>query len=137
MSEIVPTRQETSSRMLWIQLLAGPVLWSVHFLLSYILVEAACQAGWSFNILGMSGLSFIVIVLTLLAVIGSGLFALKSYRGWRDRHAERSLRDELRESSSWFEGTVDFMYFSGFLLSVLFTVTILMVGLPAFFLQPC
>ncbi|HSL46726.1 MAG TPA: hypothetical protein VK897_25040 [Anaerolineales bacterium] len=137
MSEIVPSRQETNSRLLWIQLLAGPILWSVHFLLSYLLVEAACQAGWNFNILGRNGLSFIVIVLTILAVIATALFALRSYRGWRDLHKDRSLRQEFRETASWFEGPVDFMYFSGLLLSVLFAVTILMVGLPALFLQPC
>lgn len=137
MSHVVPSRQETNSRMLWIQLLAGPVLWSVHFLLSYLLVEAACQVGWNFSILGMNGLSFIVIVLTILAIISTILFALKSYRGWKDLNPDRSLRDEFRESSYWFEGSVDFMYFTGLFLSILFGATILMVGLPALFLQPC
>jgi hypothetical protein len=137
MSDLVPSRQEPSSRLLWIQLLAGPVLWSVHFLLSYLLVEAACQAGWNFRLLGLNGLSFIVIVLTVLAVIGTGLFAIRSYRGWKDLHEDRSLRDEFRDSSHWFEGPLDFMYFSGLMLSILFAVTILMVGLPAIFLQPC
>ena len=136
MSEVAP-REEINSRQLWIQLLAGPVLWSVHFLVSYLLVEAACQAGWSFTLLGMSGLSFWVIVLTALAVLGTILFALKSYRGWRDIHSDRRFRDQFRESTGWFEGPVDFMYFSGFLLSVLFAIVILLVGLPALFLQPC
>jgi hypothetical protein len=122
---------------LWIQLLAGPVLWSVHFILCYLFIEAACQAGWNFPILGMSGLSLIVIVLTVLAVLGTILFARRSYRGWRTIHRERRLRDQVREGSGWFEGPVDFMYFSGFLLSVLFAIIILMVGLPALFLQPC
>lgn len=137
MSESVPARQETDSRMLWIQLLAGPTLWSLHFLLSYLIVETFCQAGWNLNILGIGGLSFIVIVLTLLAVVAAVLFALRSYRGWRAIHADRRLRDEFREGASWFEGTSDFMLFTGFLLSVLFAATILMVGLPALFLQPC
>ena len=137
MSDVVPTSQERNPRLLWIQLLAGPVLWSVHFLLSYLLVEAACQAGWNFNIVGFHGLSFLVVVLTILAFIGTSLFALRSYRGWRDLHGDRSLKEEFRESSHWFEGPEDFMYFSGLLLSILFAVTILMVGLPALFLQPC
>lgn len=38
MPELVSPRHETNSRFLWIQLLAGPVLWSVHFLLSYLLM---------------------------------------------------------------------------------------------------
>ena len=137
MSESLPARQKPDSRTLWIQLLAGPVLWSFHFLLSYLVVETFCQAGWNFKILGINGLSFIVIVLTILAVLGTGLFALRSYRGWKVIHADRSLREEFRESAAWFEGPTDFMFFSGFLLSALFAATILMVGLPALFLRPC
>lgn len=137
MSDVIPARQEANSRKVWIQLLAGPVLWSVHFLLSYLFVEGFCQAGWNFNILGINGISFILIVLTTLAVLGTGLFALKSYRNWRTTNREGSLRDQFRENAQWFEGPVDFMYFSGFLLSALFALVILTVGLPALFLQPC
>jgi hypothetical protein len=137
MSDAVRTGQETNSRGVWIQLLAGPVLWSVHFLLSYLVVEAACQAGWNPGILGMNGLSLIVVGFTVLAVIGTLLFALQSYRGWRAKHTDRNLRDQFRESRGWFEGPIDFMYFCGLLLSVLFAIVILMVGLPALFLQPC
>ena len=137
MSEAAPQGQRIDSRRLWVQLLAGPILWSVHFLVSYLIVEAACQSGWGFTLLGMSGLSFLVIVLTVLAVLGTVFFAFKSYRGWRSFHGERGLQDQFRDYSGWFEGPVDFMYFSGLLLSVLFAIVILMVGLPALFLQPC
>jgi len=137
MSELGPSVQKSNSFMLWIQLLAGPVLWSTHFLTSYLLVEAFCQMGWNFSILGIHGLSFLVIAFTVLAVLGTVLFSLRSYRNWKTMHADRSLRDQFQENSSWFSGPVDFMYFSGFLLSALFAVTILMVGIPALFLRPC
>jgi len=137
MSDLVPPRQEASTRTLWVQLLAGPVIWSIHFLVSYLFVEAACQAGWNFTIVGIDGLSFMVITLTLLAVLGTALFAFKSYQGWRESHGDHSLRDQFQERTGWFEGPVDFMYFSGLMLSILFAVVILMVGLPALFLQPC
>ena len=137
MSQAVPPGQQIDSRQLWIQLLAGPVLWTVHFVSSYLVVEAACQLGWSTNRPGFQGLSSVVILLTALAVIATLLFALKSYRAWRTIHADRSLREEFREPERRFEGPVDFMLFSGFLLSALFAVVILMTGLPAFFLQPC
>jgi Ca2+/Na+ antiporter len=133
MSQVIPPREE-SPWMFWAQLLAGPVLWSVHFLISYLLVEAFCKMGWSFTVLGFQGISFIVIVLTVLAVIATVLFSLKSYRGWKRTNANYSLKDQFRDKSQWSEG---FVYFSGFLLSVLFAVTILMVGLPALFLHPC
>lgn len=130
----VPYRQEMS---LWIQLLAGPVLWSVYFLISYMFVETFCQTGWKFSLLGLNGIPFLVIALTTLAVLGTGLFAFKSYRNWRSRNSDRGLRDHVRETTRWFESPVDFMYFSGFLLSLLFAVVILITGIPALFLQPC
>lgn len=137
MSNVAPSHRQTSSRMLWIQWLAGPVIWSVHFLLNYLLVETACQAGWNFGLPGMNGLSFLVIVITLLALIITGLFARTSYRGWKAFRREHSLRDKLREPAPWFEGPEDFMYLSGLLLNGLFAATMLLVGLPAIFLQPC
>ena len=123
--------------MLWVQLLAGPLLWSIHFLIGYLMIEASCRAGWNFQILGMNGLSFMVIALTVLAVLGAILFGVTSYRGWRSANTGRSLRGQLRDTSRWSDDPAEFVYFSGFLLSVLFAVTIVMVGLPALFLQPC
>ena len=138
MSNVAPARSENGSRMIWVQLLAGPVIWSVHFILSYMVVEAICRVtGPDFRLGGIHGVTLIVIVLTVLALIATVLFALRSYRSWRGFSRNRRLKDELREKSSWFVGPEEFMYFSGFLLSVLFSATILMVGIPALFLQPC
>lgn len=137
MSQVVPPRQETRSWTIWLQLLAGPILWSLHFILGYLLVEAFCQAGWSFELLGLNGISLIVIALTVLALIGTALFAFKSYRSWRAFNPNHNMKDELRDSSHWFEQPVEFVYFSGFVLTLLFAAVILMVGLPALFLHPC
>lgn len=137
MSQVVPPRQEQRSWMIWLQLLAGPILWSLHFIIGYLLVEAFCQAGWSFMILGVNGISFIVILLTVLALIGTALFAFKSYRSWRTFNPDHNLKNEFRDSSKWFEEPAEFMYFSGFLLTLLFAAVILMVGLPTLFLHPC
>jgi hypothetical protein len=137
MSQVAPPRQEANSRVFWAQLLAGPVLWSIHFLVSYLLVEAICTAGWNFNILGFPGLSVLVLVFTALALIVTVSFAFKSYRLWRGVTQDRSLRDQFRETSSWSEGPLEFGYLSGLLLSALFGLTILAVGVPALFLHPC
>ncbi len=135
MSELVPRKEK--SWILWVQLLAGPILWSLHFIVGYLLIEASCRAGWNFQILGMNGLSFIVIALTIIAVVGVILFGVTSYRGWRSTSTGTNLWDQFRDTSRWSDDPTEFVYFSGFLLSVLFAVTIVMVGLPALFLQPC
>jgi hypothetical protein len=137
MSQVGYPTNQTNSWMRWVQLLAGPVLWSLHFLASYFLVEAFCNMGWNFTILGINGLSSLLVTITILAIVSSSLFALKSYRVWRKMNMDHGLRDEFRETARWSEGPREFMYFSGFLLSVLFTAAILMVGIPAFLLRPC
>jgi hypothetical protein len=137
MSQATPSRQEGSSWMFWLQLLAGPILWSIHFIVSYLLVEAFCRMGWNFNLLGFPGLSVIVVVFTVLALLGVAMFGMRSYRSWRNLNRDLSMRDQIRETSQWSEGPVEFVYLSGLLLSVLFGVTILVVGIPALFLRPC
>lgn len=137
MSRVGLPGNHTNTWMRWVQLLAGPILWSVHFLVSYLLVEAFCNLGWNFTFLGINGLSFILVVMTILALVGTSWFAVKSYRAWKDMNKDHDLRQEFRETERWSEGPGEFMYFSGFLLSVLFTAAILMVGIPAFFLRPC
>lgn len=137
MSQAAPSRQEGSSWMFWLQLLAGPILWSIHFIVSYLLVEAFCRMGWNFNLLGLPGLSVIVVVLTVLALLVVAIFGMRSYRSWRNLNRDLTLREQVRETSQWSDGPVEFVYLSGFLLSVLFGVTILAVGIPALFLRPC
>jgi hypothetical protein len=137
MSQAISSRQENNSLALWIRLLAGPIIWAAHFILGYLLVEAFCQTGLNFNILGINGLSFILVAITILAVVGSGYLGLQSYRGWGNMNKGKSFRERFKQTAHWTDEAVEFMYFSGFLLSVLFTATILMVGLPVFFLRTC
>lgn len=135
MTEMVSEKER--SWKWWVQLLAGPLLWSIHFIVGYLLIEASCRAGWNFQILGMNGLSFLVIALTVLAVLGAVLSGVGSYRGWRRVNTGGNLWHQLRDTSHWSDEPTEFVYFSGFLLSALFAVTIVMVGLPALFLYPC
>ena len=137
MSQAVPSRQESNSLLLWWRLLAGPIIWSAHFLVGYLLVEAFCQTGLRFTILGIDGLSLILVAITLVAVIGSGYLALQSYRNWGKLNPGKSFREKFEQTESWSEEAVEFIYFTGFLLSTLFTATIVMVGLPVFFLRTC
>ena len=137
MSQVVPPGRENNSRMLWLQLLAGPVIWAVHFVSGYLLVETFCQTGSNFDILGIDGLYFILVTITLLAMIVSGFFGLKSYRNLINLNRNKSFKDRSKALVGWSDEAVEFMNLSGLLLSMLFTATILMVGLPVLFLRTC
>ena len=124
------------TRSPWFHLLGGPILWSVHFLATYNWVEFACRANLlvlDSTVLGLTVLSWIVFILTLIAT----LTAL--YVGWSSYLIWRRLRElqESKEPDSWGIESRRFMALSGILLSALFSLVILLSGLPVLALGPC
>jgi hypothetical protein len=125
-----------STRSPWFHLLGSPIIWGAHFLVSYLWVEAACQAHLlvlDSTILGLTVLSYIVLALTIAAVAATLYVGRSAYHQWQ------RLRQipTLNEASHWAVEGEQFMAFSGVLLSGLFTLTILLTGLPALVLRPC
>jgi len=120
---------QEGSRTLWIGLLTGPVVYSVHFMVVYLLVEGACRTNLvRFNVLGLSGVAVAVLGLTLLAAGINAYAGLMEYREWQVRKATQGGT----------EGTyAPFMSLVGVWLNVLFAATILVTGAPALFLLPC
>lgn len=119
--------------------LAGPIIWSVHFLLVYTVTEAGCTGGGpGLRLFNPPVPTIVTLAATVVAALGCLGCAWWGYRRWRagrggataDETAERSAESESRESGG-------FLTFGGFLLSLLFFVSVLMVGLPAVFLSPC
>jgi hypothetical protein len=120
----------------WAHFLGGPVIWSIHFLLSYIWVEFACRARLlvlDSTILGLTVLSLSVLALTLIAVLAALYVGWSAYRVWqRIRESQ-----ETNELEAWGVESRRFMAFSGMFLSALFSLVILLTGLPALVLGPC
>jgi hypothetical protein len=124
------------NRSPWFHLLGAPVLWSVHFLVSYAWVEFACRVRLlvlDSTVLGLTVLSWSVLIFTLLAVLATLYVGLSAYRSWL-RIRESKEMDELE---SWGVESRRFMGLSGILLSILFSLVILLSGLPALVLGPC
>jgi hypothetical protein len=100
-------------------LVAGPVIWSVHFMVVYLAVEAGCNGdGPGLRLFDPP----VPTVVTLAATALAALACLASARwGWR----------------RWRAGQEAALAFAGFLLSLLGLVTVLFVGLPALVLPAC
>lgn len=114
---------------LWFGVLAGPIVYSLHFVAVYLLVEAACKAGLlQFTVLGINGISFWVVLLTLVAAGFTGYSTFVAYREWRQIQPT---------SEGGHEGHASLMAQVGLWLSGFFTVVILLTGLPALFLVVC
>ncbi len=120
----------------WVHFLGGPVIWGIHFIVSYVWVEFACRANLlvlDSTILGLTVLSWIVLIFTFVAVLASLYVGWVSYRAWH-RIQKSHGTDELE---AWGVESRRFMAFTGMFLSALFSLVILLTGLPALVLGPC
>jgi hypothetical protein len=106
---------------LWFGLLAGPIAWSLHLLVSYALVSVVCATG-------LMILLHLVALVTALVALAAGVVA---WRCWQATGAREPASRRGRVSRrAW-------MAFSGVVLSGLFLLSILVGGAASFFLSPC
>lgn len=114
----LPPSSPTSAAT-WAALLTGPVVWMSHFMVVYLLVEAACGPA---PILALE--SRTIAGLVLAATGGAGLAcAAGAWWAWRRYRA----RDGFEAS----------LGMAGALLAVGSLASVLAVGLPAAWLEPC
>lgn len=75
-----PVRDQT----LWFSVATGTVVWALHFFASYVLVDQVCRHNWlDFTTLGMNGLQFVTLLLTVIAVGITAASGVVSYQAWR------------------------------------------------------
>ncbi|RZU32021.1 hypothetical protein [Blastococcus saxobsidens] len=113
-------------------LLAGPVISSVHFLLVYLVVEAGCTGdGPGLDAFDPPVPTVVTLVTTVVAALACVATAWWGYARWRaiGRVRPDAGTEELVDRRP--------LAFGGFLLSLLGLATVLLVGLPALFLQAC
>lgn len=129
-----PTVSRQDTRSLWLGALAGPITWSVYFMIGYLLVEVVCNSDFlDFSLFGMAAISALIIALTVVG-LGVTIYAgFINYQKWR----QPSEEDELDFGEQLGNKPARFMALSGLLLCGLFTLVILLTGIPAFVLRPC
>ena len=121
----MPNQKTQSSTNRWrlpFGFFAGPVLWGLQILVGYGLATVACTIGNKLSV-------YIAIILSALIVLAAAILA---YQSWSSR-AENSL---LVETNQVHENT-SFWAVSGFVVSTLFFLLIMVTAITAFFLSPC
>jgi hypothetical protein len=114
---------------------AGPLIWSAHFLLVYLIVEAGCSGdGPGLRLFDPPVPKVVTLAATAAAAAAVLACAGWSFRRWRASEHEPAADDAGDPQGRDRGGT---LAFAGFLLSLLSVVTILAVGLPALFLPSC
>jgi hypothetical protein len=118
---------------------SGPVIWSVHFMLVYLVTEAGCSGdGPGLSLFDPPVPKAVTLATTAAAAAAALACAMWWYRRWRASEHEPAA-DEAGDLAG---GLTDrdrggTLAFAGFLLSLLSVVTILFVGLPALVLASC
>jgi hypothetical protein len=113
--------------------LAGPVIWSAHFMLVYLVVEAGCSgSGPGLRALDPPVPTVVTLAATVVAAVACLGCAAVAYRRWR---AARQRADDWAALAPPDRGGS--LAFAGFLLALLALVEVLFVGLPALVLPAC
>ncbi len=117
--------------LVWVLFLAGPVIWFLHFIIVYLMVEAGCAADrYDAELAGLPALSFVTVALTVVATAVALELARRARRMWRARATDPDdwLAGDDRNAG---------LALAGALLGVMSAAAILFVGVPAVVLQPC
>ncbi|MBC8171662.1 MAG: hypothetical protein H7X77_08310 [Anaerolineae bacterium] len=112
-------------------ILAGPILWFVHFFAVYALAEFGCRSNFN-NLLYITpaNIRTIIIVMTIPILLAVGFGGVLAYRNWRTLNQHPAL-ETVPEARSRFLILMGMLSSALFLLSILFTVA------PIFFLSVC
>lgn len=70
--------------LLWAGVFGGPVAWTFHILMSYLVVAMACRGGWTTElVLAAGGAVAILHALTVVAVLGALGAGAAAWASWR------------------------------------------------------
>jgi hypothetical protein len=137
----VDVSRDRRARFALAMFVAGPVIWSVHFMVVYLVVEAGCSGeGPGLALFDPPVPKVVTLAATAAAAVAALACAGWSWRRWRaGLHQPAGAADEAGDLAG---GLADrdrggTLAFAGLLLSLLSAVTILFVGLPALVLPSC
>ncbi len=135
----VDVSRDRRARFALAMFVSGPVIWSVHFMVVYLVTETGCSGdGPGLTLFDPPVPKIVTLAVTAVAVAAALACAGWSWRHWRASGAEAAA-DEAADLAGGHQdrdrgGT---LAFAGFLLSLLSVATILFVGLPALVLPSC
>ena len=140
----VDVSRDRRARFALAMFVAGPVIWSVHFLLVYLVVEAGCSGdGPGLALFDPPVPKVVTLAATAFAALAALACAGWSWRRWRTDADEAAADEAAADEAAGIAGGLSdrdrggTLAFAGFLLSLLSVVTILFVGLPALVLPSC
>ncbi|HEX6114211.1 MAG TPA: hypothetical protein VFZ10_18075 [Geminicoccaceae bacterium] len=118
--------------------IAGPLVWTVHFLTLYILTAIACAHGFFHQeVLGVRVVPLVGGAVTLVAVALILDAAVLSYRRWRGMPSEGQPAPLPPHDANDVASRRRFMAYAGLLLSGLALIATIWETLPIVFFATC
>jgi uncharacterized membrane protein YidH (DUF202 family) len=112
---------------------AGPAIWSVHFMVVYLAVEAGCTGdGPGLDAFDPPVPTVVTHVATAVGALACLLVAAAAYRRWRSVRRTRVGEPAMEASDRG-----GFLSLGALLLALMGFVSVLFVGLPALVLPAC
>lgn len=109
-------------------LMSAPIIWALHFLLSYVIVSLACAAGFTGPwIAGISAVEASIGALTLIAVALLVHIAIINHEKWQRARLSNTAGTDMS----------GFFALCAMRLCGLSAVALIWVAFPAFMLSPC
>jgi hypothetical protein len=131
----VDVSRDRRARWALFMFVSGPVIWSVHFMLVYLVTEAGCSGdGPGLRLFNPPVPKAVTLAATAAAAAAALGCATWWYRRWQASEHE-PVADKAADLADGDRGGT--LAFAGFLLSLLSVVTVLFVGLPALVLPSC
>lgn len=109
-------------------MVAAPIIWSVHFVVCYVLVSLACMLGWSeARLLGTTPALAGIALASLAALVLLGYTAALNIEKYRRAPKDESGANDIS----------GFIALNSVLLCALSTVALVWVAFPALMLPGC
>jgi hypothetical protein len=119
-------------------LIAGPLVWTVHFLTLYIFTAIACAHGFFHQeVLGVRVVPLVGGAVTLVAVALILDAAILAYRRWRGMPSDRGHAPLPPHDANDVASRRRFMAYAGLLLSGLALIATVWEALPILFFATC
>ncbi len=130
-------RSQRRFRTMAVLLLAGPVIWSTHFMVVYLQAEAVCDSRAADDeVLGVAVASAVTIVATVVALVASLAFTRGAWQRWRRGGGGWNEVPPARRTGPAAEPETP-LALVGVMLGVVFSLAIAFTGLPAVVLTAC
>ncbi|HZU77825.1 MAG TPA: hypothetical protein VFA70_13735, partial [Dehalococcoidia bacterium] len=123
--------------VLLIGFLTGPIVWSLHLVVSEFLISAACAPGAhgssGFALFGVAGWRVVLLAETGALAFLVFLAGLISFRAWR----QSGIGEQVTGAAGGAPGRSGWMALAGVALSAMFLFGILLAGLGIFWMDIC